>query len=231
MEQYIPALSLLTCFLILTVVVFNKIRSEQLPDIFENSNPLVLLSAILFFLLLVTHLFKEQAWTADVLKVLAGVLTGAAASLNAKKKEDVNGVNQTAIGEGIQQAARDINNIKEVLGGISGLKDSVINQYQNIKNSLEKRILRLHSERFKWTSSNPAILEGLKEMQGKYDENLSRKFIDLCLNDEELKKLIKLKVEEWKKDSWEFASIQFDNHTNNSLIVIINFEKEFLVNA
>lgn len=139
MDQFIPALSLLASFMIITLVVLYKVKTEQLLSLLEAKNILLLFAAGLFCILLVVHLFKEQPWTEDLLKVVAGVLAGAVATLTAASKEKTkDSVAQTAIGNDIQQAGRDINNIKKMVGDLQQVTDSVVNQFQNIQQSVAK---------------------------------------------------------------------------------------------
>jgi uncharacterized membrane-anchored protein YhcB (DUF1043 family) len=130
MIQYVPALSLLIAFLTVTLVILAKVKSDQLPALLEAKNALLLFAATLFCILLVVHLFKEQTWTADLLKVVAGVLVGAVTTSTVST--------QTAIGNDIQQAGRDINNIKKMLGDLQNVTDSVVNQFQTIQQSVAK---------------------------------------------------------------------------------------------
>ncbi len=139
MIQFVPALSLLIAFLVITLVVLAKVKTEQLPALLEAKNILLLFAAGLFCILLVVHLFKEQPWTADLLKVVAGVLAGAVATLTATSKDKPkDSIAQTAIGNDIQQAGRDINNIKKMVGDLQHVTDSVVNQFQTIQQSVAK---------------------------------------------------------------------------------------------
>jgi hypothetical protein len=139
MLQYVPAISLLVAFLLVTLVILAKVKSDQLPTLLETKNVLLLFAAGLFCILLVVHLFKEQTWTADLLKVVAGVLAGAVATLSATTKDkSKDALSQTAVGNDIQQAGRDINNIKKMVGDLQNVTDSVVNQFQTIQQSIAR---------------------------------------------------------------------------------------------
>jgi hypothetical protein len=139
MLQFVPALSLLGAFMVISLVLLSKVKTEQVPALLEAKNVLLLFASGLFCVLLVVHLFKEQAWTADLLKVVAGVLAGAVATLTAASKDKAkDSLAQTAIGNDIQQAGRDINNVKKLVGDLKQVTDSVINQYQTVERSVAK---------------------------------------------------------------------------------------------
>ena len=109
-----------------------KVHGEDLTKVFDGKNFLLFSTVILFCILLVVHLFKEQTWTADVLKVIVGVLVGAgAAYAKGDDKEKEQGNTLTAIGTSIQQAMGSI--IGKMEGDIRELKDSIINQNQTIQ--------------------------------------------------------------------------------------------------
>lgn len=145
--SYIPAISLLVAFVIIVVVVLVKLKSEQLLKIFSGKNFLLISTIVLFCVMAVVHLFNPQDWTADVLKVIVGVLVGASAAFTSsdKKSEGTNvGEGATQIGSNNKMAGRDINetienmqgNIENMRSEISQIKDSVVNQYTEIENSL-----------------------------------------------------------------------------------------------
>jgi gas vesicle protein len=145
--NYIPAISLLVAFVIIVVVLTIKLKSEQLEKIFSGKNFLLIAAIVLFCVLSVVHLFNPQDWTADVLKVIVGVLVGASAAFTASDKKSEG----TSVGEGAAQigsnnkmAGRDINetienmqgNIENMKSEVSQIKDSVVNQYTKIEKSL-----------------------------------------------------------------------------------------------
>jgi len=151
--SYIPALSLLVAFVIIVVVILVKLKSEQLVKIFSGKNFLLISTIVLFCVMAVVHLFNPQDWTADVLKVIVGVLVGASAAFTSsdKNSEGTNvGEGATQIGSYNKMAGRDINetienmqgNIENMRSEISQIKDSVVNQYTQIQDSLSS--LPLH---------------------------------------------------------------------------------------
>ena len=137
MVQFFPALSILFCFFIITLIILVKIKAEQIPELLGSKSFLIIFVSGLFIILLIVHMFKEQSWTADLLKVVAGVLTGAVAALNINSiSSNKESVDQLAIGNDIQQAGRDIHNIKKMIGDLKNVTDSVVNQYHNINQSI-----------------------------------------------------------------------------------------------
>ena|SRR3712207_4074306 len=121
---WLPAFTLLVAFLIVFIILQRKFSGN-----FDGKNILPFSAVALFCTILVFHLFQKQEWTADILKVIIGVLVGAGAAYS--KGDDKNsGQSQTAIGNAIQQAMGDI--IGEMKGDIGQLKDSIVHQNQTI---------------------------------------------------------------------------------------------------
>src|SRR6266542_5071256 len=111
--EYVPAISLLVAFLIVFIAIIRKFSGEQLGSIFTGKNFLLLSSLLLFLILSVVHLFQNQTWTADVLKVIVGVFVGVSATFAADsgKGKSENGVDMgsSKLGDNAKVAGRDIN--------------------------------------------------------------------------------------------------------------------------
>ena len=148
---YIPAISLLITFVIIAVAFIWKLSGTQLEKIFSGKNFLLIAAIILFCILAVVHLFNPQDWTADVLKVIVGVLVGASAAFSTsdKKPEGATGASGVGIetsqfGDYAKVAGRDINetiekmqgNIEHMKSEVSQIRDSVVNQYTSIEKAL-----------------------------------------------------------------------------------------------
>lgn len=150
--EYIPAISLLVAFVVMIIGLFWKLTNEQLVKVFSGKNFLLLAAIVLFCIISIVHLFHPETWTADVLKVITGVLVGASAAFAAEsgkkaaKPGEGSGVDITSsqFGDGAKVAGRDINEIIENMQGtienmrgeVSQIRDSVINQYSNIETAL-----------------------------------------------------------------------------------------------
>lgn len=89
--DYVPAIALLTAFVIIFLVVMRKLSSEQLLELFGGTGFLLPTAAILSCVLTVFYLFQASAWSGDVLKVVLGVFLGAsgayAGSVRARREE------------------------------------------------------------------------------------------------------------------------------------------------
>ncbi|MCY1234120.1 hypothetical protein D3C87_142860 [compost metagenome] len=125
----IPPLSILISVMIILVLVIVKFGDKIFDKGYKAGNTLLLVTCFLFLTLLIVHLFKEQDWTPDTLKILIGVLVGTGSIKLAKKVHssgssvDING------NVGGDVAGRDINkNIQNIQEAISEIKDSVVHQ-------------------------------------------------------------------------------------------------------
>jgi hypothetical protein len=230
--EYIPALSLLVAFLVIIIALQQKLTADQLAAIFDGKNFLLFSTVALFCIMLVVHLFKEQSWTADVLKVIVGVLVGAGAAYSkGDDKAKGQGATQTAIGSAIQQAMGDI--IGEMKGDIGQLKDSVVNQYQTIEQRLstleeqEKRVgpVITRTERFQVQSEDPEFIAELRQIQ-REGGNWTDHWIDKCLNSPDFQAEIFEKIASLSKEGWRAVGMGLDNH-NNGLHINLDVEKNY----
>ncbi|WP_085343998.1 hypothetical protein [Vibrio sp. ArtGut-C1] len=208
--EYIPAIFVAVFILVIFLAIWLKINSSELHKL-KGSSVLLATGAGLFCIILIVHLFKEQAWTADILKLLIGVLTGAAASSVANKYHEDNSQRsmQTAIGNEINQAGRDI--IGEVKGDIQDLKDSVVNQYQSIKSSIETSDNPIVTKSFDFRfTANPILLKEL-ELLALDRDSYSSNWIEACLNDDEISSSIRKEAREVRASGWSIKRLVLDN--------------------
>ena len=143
--DYLPPLSILIVFLLLSIILIFKFKTKHILTVFEGKNFFLLGTLIVIFLLLSFYLFKpNETWVADLLKIAIGVFAGAGA-IGIKEKESKKNKgesslsldNSTISGTGNKLAGRDINesihNIEKAFGDI---KDSVVNQDNKIQQFL-----------------------------------------------------------------------------------------------
>src|SRR5262245_7909332 len=130
MTDQVAALVLLAIVAAFAAYLVSRLGPQDLKEVFLSGS-VVIIAGALFCILLVVQLLQPQTWMADVLKVVGGVVAGsiAAKKADAKQQADLT-AHQVAIGEQIQQAARDINNIQSEL---SKIERSVVNQYQQVR--------------------------------------------------------------------------------------------------
>ena len=120
--DYIPAIIVLVAVMILIIFVFKTQGNKIFDKESKTQNILIFIGGSLFIIVLIVHLFREQPWTADILKILIGILVGGSSA---------NIVSRNTSGN---VAGRDINkNIQNIKEGISDIRDSVIHQNNQIK--------------------------------------------------------------------------------------------------
>lgn len=144
--EYLPAISILISFIVIFIGLIWKFNSEQLLTMFTEKTFLLLAAITLFVVLSVVHLFQAQTWTADVLKVIVGVLVGASAAFTSsvnkeKKKASESSVDicPSSFGNNTKIAGRDINEvIEEMYNEVSEIRDSVVNQYNKVLGTIEQ---------------------------------------------------------------------------------------------
>jgi hypothetical protein len=117
-KDLVLPLAVLLVFAALFAVVLFRLEGSQITDLFRQ-HALPITALLLFLALAILSLGTDAEWTGDVLKVLAGAVIGGGAA------STISATSQTAIGERIQQAGRDI--IASMQGDIGELKDSVVN--------------------------------------------------------------------------------------------------------
>lgn len=132
--DYLPAIFILLSVMTLAIIILTRFGNKMFDKDYSASNIFLFISAFLFIILLIVHLFKQQEWTADLLKVLVGVLVGAGTTKITKKdKGDGSSVDISGGHVGGDVAGRDINkNIQNLKDAVSNIKDSIIHQNSQI---------------------------------------------------------------------------------------------------
>ncbi len=142
MEYIAPSIIFAFVFAIFLSIIF-KFSSESLIKLFDGEKVVLLITFFMFVLLCSIYSFKEQEWIADLLKVVVGIVVGFAAAkgnkLFGKSGVDASGA---TLGDNAKLAGRDINEmIENMHGSIEQMKDSVVNQYSQISNSINSQDL------------------------------------------------------------------------------------------
>jgi len=229
--QFIPAISLLVACLIVFIAILRKFNGEQLSNIFAGKNFLLLSSLLLFLILSVVHLFQNQAWTADVLKVIVGVFVGVSATFAAESGKSKQGVDMGSsnLGDNAKVAGRDINesidkivnDVKNMRGEISQVKDSIIKQYPTIQSSLtdlarDSRESRLSVQRrvmVKLDVTSPDFLQRIARLS-RERPNLNRNddaYIDAFVSNSEFAQKLRQKITEFERMGWRVVSVRLSD--------------------
>lgn len=226
--EYIPALSLLVTFIIIFIAIFRKFNNEQLVNIFSGRNFVLLLSFALFLILLIVHLFQSQTWTADVLKVIIGVFIGVSTTFVAESGVNIG---SSKLGDNAKIAGRDINefidkvvnDIKNVRGDISQVKDSVIKQYPTIQNSLTDILSESKESRHsiqrrvgvRLELTNPDLLKRFETISKRPDFNfMENSYVDMFVSHGEFIQKLRQKIDEFEKTGWEVISVRLSDNSN-----------------
>jgi len=233
MMDLIPPILLLLIASIFTLVILFKLKGEQILKLLRKPS-VASISGALFFFLLVVHLFAPQDWIVDLLKVIAGVLAGTYAAGIDKS------INQKAIGDNIQQAARDINNIKS---NLSKIENSVIEMTEPQKSADDSSVILFRDTEhininFEENTIARKEYEAMREEFPSYFElrvtefdktselhnrqiyQLRNRQVEFFENLPEAKKLLKNKIYEIQKIGWEVDEVNFD-YSSSSLVIII----------
>jgi len=208
--QYVPAISLLITFIIIFILILWRFPSDKLLDSLKGKNAIILSVILLFVILSIIHLFQPQTWTADVLKVVVGVLVGVASSYTNDEKKAKQNIDGDVIsdisasgtfGDNTKIAGRDINEtIENMKSDISQIKDSIINQYTSIANSL----LKLPNER----SGNLDYL--INTIYERFYQN----------NTAGMTKAVERVINHWQEEGWEFSSLTSDYSGIDGMVLL-----------
>jgi hypothetical protein len=79
--QIIPGLSVLIALMGILFLFLWRLDASRISRLLEGRGFLLIVTLIISGLLMVANLFQQEAWTADVLKVLVGVVVGLGASV------------------------------------------------------------------------------------------------------------------------------------------------------
>ena len=124
--DYIPAIIVLVAVMILIIFVFKTQGDKIFDKESKIQNILIFIGGSLFIIVLIVHLFREQPWTADILKILIGILVGGSSANIVSKNTGGNSIDISGNANG-DIAGRDINkNIQNIEKGILGIRDSII---------------------------------------------------------------------------------------------------------
>jgi peptidoglycan hydrolase CwlO-like protein len=227
----IPAVLLLISIMVIILTFGNRFFESD----YKTDNALIFVALFLFILVLITHLFRQQTWTPDTLKIIIGVLIGAGSSkLSKTKKEDEKannlGLNNNNIKDSIiNQALGDINQkIENFKSEVSKIEHAIVNQYPTIEQkldqlnqvSLQTQIKR--PERFRLETEDEFFLDKLRSIP-QSDINWTWKWREECIKYPEFHERIKDKIKELKGEGWSVISMDVDNTSNG---IHINFEVE-----
>ena len=132
--EFTPAILILISVMTIVIIILLKYGHRIFDKEYNTSNVLLLVATFLFVTILIVHLFREQTWTADTLKILIGALIGASsAKLSEKRTSEGSTVDNSGIVQG-DVAGRDINkNIQNIERAISEIQDSVVHQNNKIE--------------------------------------------------------------------------------------------------
>ncbi|GAB3013833.1 hypothetical protein GCM10027051_16340 [Niabella terrae] len=235
--DYIPAILLLISIMTIILIVITKFGDKFFDSNFKTDNALIFVASFLFIIILITHLFKEQPWTADTLKIIIGVLVGSGASkLSKTKKEDDKGNSQTLTGNEIKdsivnQALGDINQkIDNFKSEVSKIEHAVVNQFPTIEqkldlinnNSLKPQIKK--TEHLRLETDDFELKDELKQIFDDYrNDDYTWKWIQKCMAYPEFDRKIKDKIQDLETQGWKIISMNFDNISNG---IHINFDME-----
>jgi hypothetical protein len=127
MGPTVQGIAILLFALLIFFGILYRLPQDSLTKLFGKENIVVPAIVVLFISVLALHLFSSatETWTADLLKVVAGLLAGVGAGAT------VGGIRQTIHGDRNVQAV--YSRIERIEGDIRELRDSVIetlNQYQ-----------------------------------------------------------------------------------------------------
>ena len=233
--DYIPAIILLVSIMTIILVVITKFGHKFFDSDYKTDNILIFVASFLFIVVLITHLLREQAWTADTLKIIIGVLIGAGSSkLSKTKKEDEKGTNLNLTGNEIKdsivnQALGDINQtIENLKSEVSKIEHAIVNQYPTIEQKLDlinqaslKPQIR-KPERLRLETEDEVFLDKLRNIQ-RTNNDWTWKWMEECIKYPEFREEINDKMEELKSEGWRIISMNFDNTGKG---IHINFEVE-----
>lgn len=138
--DYFPAIFILISVMTIVLIILIKFGDKLFDKEYKSSNILLFVACFLFLTILIVHLFREQLWTADTLKILIGTLLGAGSSkLNEKKRKGNSSVDISSSSITGDIAGRDINkNIQNIKEAISKIEGSVVNQNNQIKQFVDE---------------------------------------------------------------------------------------------
>jgi len=224
--DFIPAVLLLISIMTIILVIITKFGNKIFDNDYKADNVLIFVASFLFIVILITHLFREQTWTADTLKVIIGVLIGAGSSKLTKSKEGKDKAMELSGNEIkdsiVNQAMRDINQkIDHFNSELSKFENAIVNQH----NDNNAKTLITRPERFRLETDDTIFLSRLKDIQNSYDD-WTWKWMEECIKYPEFNRRLKDKIDEVENDGWTVASMNFDN-TSKGIHINMELEKPY----
>lgn len=226
--DYIPAVLLLISIVTIILVVLTKFGNKIFDNSYSADGVLIIIASFLFVIVLITHLFREQSWTADTLKIIMGVLIGAGSSKLAKSKEtepkdktmDLSGNNiKDSI---VNQALGDINQkIDRFNSAMSKVENAVINQNSNSNVPLIKK-----TERIRLETEDPRFLSRLRDIQETRDDDWTWQWMEECISYPEFHEQLTTKIKNLESEGWKVGGLGFDN-TTKGIHINMELEKPF----
>jgi hypothetical protein len=220
--DYFPAIALLISVMTIFLIIILKYGSKIFDSEYQTDNVIVFVVLILFIFVLITHLFKEQSWTADTLKIIIGVLIGAGSAkltrTRNKDNQDRLSLSENEIsGSVVNQALGDINQkIDGFKTEMSNFENSTLNQFNTITEKLfnlntSGEVKINHSEDFQLEITDDSLINELEEIIRLTKPNSDKVWeaVKKCLEHEKYKDQITVKIQQLKKDGWTIKSFNF----------------------
>jgi hypothetical protein len=226
--DFIPAVLLLISVVTIILVVLTKFGNKIFDNTYSADGVLIIIASFLFVIVLITHLFREQSWTADTLKIIMGVLIGAGSSKLAKSKEtEPKDKTMELSGNSIKdsivnQALGDINQkIDRFNSAMSKFENAVINQNSNSNIPLIKK-----PERIRLETEDPRFLSRLRDIQETRDDDWTWQWMEECIRYPEFHEQLTNKIKSLESEGWKVATLSFD-HTTKGIHINMELEKPF----
>lgn len=192
--EYIPAILILASAMTITIIILTKYGDKIVDKEYKADNISLLVGGFLFTTVLIVHLFKEQTWTPDTLKILIGVLVGAGSSkLGGKKDNADSSANIQGSNIDGDVAGRDINkNIQNIKDAVSDIKDSVIHQNNQIRQVIED------------TSDSDYLINTIYERGNNITAPIERV------------------IQYWQRDGWKLKHLSSDYHGMDGIFLVFS---------
>ncbi|MGR3276111.1 hypothetical protein ACSYAD_13465 [Acaryochloris marina NIES-2412] len=156
MEATIQGLIILLVPTFLLCFILLRIPRERLEKLLSTPFSLVIGVLILFFLLLAFHLFQSEPWTADILKVIVGVIVGVSFSAGES------GISQSIKGD---RNIQTINSrIERMQANIEEMRDTVVEQLHQYDNARDP-IVEQQSFTVAIPIDSPELYEGSERLK------------------------------------------------------------------
>lgn len=212
MQQIGSIFAIVIIIFILSLIIL-KFPTDRLVKVFDTQNLALVITFILFVFILITYLSTQNDWTADLLKVLAGVFLGVVGTNRS------NSIKQTAIGREIRQAMGDyIENVEK-------LQQANISRLEKLSTYREQPSIKVR-EWIHIKITEPKLQEKFEQIKQDDCEERTRNVIDFCLNNKMIKDQInhfiqKIKSYGWKIDNFQVNEMEFIPNRELKLLFII----------